>query len=287
MAMSDPWIRGRREGCLIGPQKQGTYDITVKHLMLPNEKQWDMRVIRDVFDHVACEDILQVPLLKEVVRDRLIWKEEQNGVYSVRSGYRLWRSSFEATKVGMIAFHNWQDWFMAQRNQESGINPQNGISWNPPSEGWLKCNVDAGFNKEWGATNRGWCVRDKSGNFIVAGVAWDIDTLSILEAEASAIKEAIEGAIAMHLENVIFESDAQQVVQAIHSKHMDDSEFSLIIMSIRNLLHVFSNFEVNFIKRQANSVAHSLAKAVNSWTRRSVINSIPPCIQPIILNEMH
>lgn len=51
---------------------------------------------------------------------------------------------------------------------------------------------------------------DKSGNFVVASVAWDIGTLFILEAKASAMKEAIEGVIAMHLDNVIFESDAQQ-----------------------------------------------------------------------------
>ncbi|XP_058733181.1 uncharacterized protein LOC131604778 [Vicia villosa] len=285
MAMNEPWLRGRREGCLIGPQKQ------------------------------AYEDILQVPLLKEVVKDRLIWKEEQNGVYSVCSGYRLWRSledrkvagrfavvmnviwknkndliwhneKEEASKLGLIAFHNWHDWFMAQRNQERNENLQNVTSWNPPPKGWLKCNVDARFNKQWGTTNGGWCVRDKSGNFVVAGVAWDIGTLSILEAEASAIKEAIESAIALHLENVIFESDARHVVQAIHSNHKGDSEFSLIIMYIRNLLHISSNFEVKFVKRQVNSVAHSLVKVANSWSRCSVTNVNPPCIQSIILNEM-
>ncbi|XP_058784473.1 uncharacterized protein LOC131659278 [Vicia villosa] len=140
----------------------------------------------------------------------------------------------EAPKLGMITFRNWHDWLTAQRTQGRENNVQNITNWNPPAEGWLKCNVDAGFNSHVGTTNRGWCIRDKRGNFIIAGVAWDIGTLSILEAEAYALKEAIEGAITLHLDNIIFESDSQQVVQAIHSDHEGGSEFSLIIMSIKN-----------------------------------------------------
>ncbi|XP_058762257.1 uncharacterized protein LOC131635640 [Vicia villosa] len=195
MVMSDPWIRGRREGCIIGPQKQ------------------------------ACEDILRVPLLKEVVRDRLIWKEEQNGLSDLLDP-RL--RSFTDAKSLILDFCSSEDRKVAGRFAvvlDVIWKNRNDLIWHNEKEEATKL-----------------------------GVAWDIGTLSILEAEASAIKEAIEGAIAMHLEKVIFESDAQQV---------------------------------KFIKRQANLVAHSLAKAANSWTRRSVINSIPPCIQPIILNEMH
>ncbi|XP_058756177.1 uncharacterized protein LOC131629404 [Vicia villosa] len=145
----------------------------------------------------------------------------------------------EAPKLGMIAFRNWHNWLTTQRTQGRENNFQNITNWNPPAEGWLKCNVDAGFNNHVGTTNRGWCI---------------------------VIKE---------------------VVQAIHSDHEGGSEFSLIIMSIKILLHVFSNFEVKFIRRQANSVAHSLAKAANSWARRSVIHMIPPCIEHHVLNESH
>lgn len=67
----------------------------------------------------------------------------------------------------------------------------------PPSLGWLKCNVDASFNRNFGTWNRGWCVRDNSGNFFLAGVAWDVGNLSILETEALALKEAIQGVVAM------------------------------------------------------------------------------------------
>ncbi|XP_058783600.1 uncharacterized protein LOC131658309 [Vicia villosa] len=340
------------------------------------------------------EDIIRVPLLDGVRKDRWIWKEEQNGVYSVRSGYRLWRNNQEkfvnrrvignwgnlwsikaqprikhllwricrdylpirsrlhhhhvqcpleclndivlprltsfhdvksiildictnedsrtagrfstmldviwnnrnkaiwnnetdaTSTLGTQAFYRWQDWYLAQDWKESGNSDHRPSVWEPPDTGWLKCNVDAGFSNNRGTTNRGWCVRDNRGSFILGGIAWDLDLLSVVEAEALALKEAIQGAITNHLDKVIFESDALKVVQAIHSNHCGNSEFSVIILSTQSLLQIYSNFEVKFVKRQANMVAHSLANVAISWSRRSSFNVPPPCIEHILINEM-
>ncbi|MCI61959.1 60S ribosomal protein L23, partial [Trifolium medium] len=62
--------------------------------------------------------------------------------------------------------------------------------WQPPCEGWVKCNVDTVFNNQQGTTNRGRCFRDGNGRFISAGTNWDSVTLSSVEAEALALKEA-------------------------------------------------------------------------------------------------
>ncbi|XP_058732901.1 uncharacterized protein LOC131604482 [Vicia villosa] len=342
--MNEPWLRGKKDGFVDGPQGQ------------------------------VAEVILQVPLVEDVIEDKLIWKEEKNGIYSVRSGYRLWRedqcptgcqfcdanieddwhilfacsttiqcwraaglysiiesrlTSFDdaralifdicsredrkivgrvavmleviwrnrnnklwnneqedATTLGLISLSNWQAWLAAQKVQITDNHPQHLSKWDPPNLGWFKCNVDAGFNSQKGTTNRGWCVRDNFGHFIFAGAAWDVGTYSILEAEVMALKEAILGAINLNLRQVIFESDSQMVVQALRTKHSGSSEFSLTVSSLQNLLLSFPNFEVKFIKRQANSVAHSLAKAANSWSRRSNFHLIPPCIEHLLINDM-
>lgn len=73
-----------------GPQRQGAYDITVHNLLLPNVKQWNAQVIREMFDYVVAEEIFQVPLVEEVGGDKWNQKEEQSGCYSVQYGYRLW-----------------------------------------------------------------------------------------------------------------------------------------------------------------------------------------------------
>ncbi|XP_058788236.1 uncharacterized protein LOC131662466 [Vicia villosa] len=371
--MNEPWLRGAREGCLNGPQRHAAYTFSVRDLLLPNVKQWNMRVLREVFDPLVIKDILQVPLLEDVTMDRLVWKEEHHGVYSVRSGYRigmkarnsnnrgtdsgiwnnlwgivaparvkhlLWRicrdflptrvrlrlhrvpcvpncptcdSAYEddwhvlfgchdvisswraaglfnvisprlhsfqdaksiifdvcckedrntagrvavmieglwknrndwlwnkekedASKLGWLAYHKWQDWFSAQQTL--------------------------------GTTNRGWCLRDDHGEFVVAGTAWDGGTFFVLEAEALALKEAIR----------------EVLVHGLKSNSCGNSEFNVIINSIKLLLLAFPNFEVKFVKRQANLVAHSLAKAANSWTRRMLFDVIPLCISSYLINE--
>ncbi|XP_058770133.1 uncharacterized protein LOC131643821 [Vicia villosa] len=318
--MNEPWCRGSIHSRLRGPQKQEAYSTTIHDLMLPNVKQWNTEVVSSIFDAVDTDLILQVPLLEDVTEDTLIWKEEQDGKYSVRSGYRLWRMAFhnhengnvtedwnsiwnivappkvkhllwricsgclptrshlrqrfvmcplecefcnhqledewhlfigceatnlcwrssglsnlidsrlhifnnftalifdickkedkklagrfavmielmwknrndliwnqereEASKLGLSAFHRWNDWFHAQEVSGYSVHSQYEVEWRPPPLGWIKCNVDAAFNNNNGTTNRGWCMRNHLGNFISAGTTWDPGTLSVFEAEA-------------------------------------------------------------------------------------------------------
>ncbi|CAJ2636477.1 unnamed protein product [Trifolium pratense] len=64
-------------------------DITkVKDLMLINSKTWDFDKIRGIFDNITLRRIMQTPLYASVRDDKLVWKLEQDGVYSVRSAYK-------------------------------------------------------------------------------------------------------------------------------------------------------------------------------------------------------
>jgi len=47
------------------------------------------------------------------------------------------------------------------------------------------------------------------------------------------------------------------------------------------------NSDVKFIRRQANGVAHSLAKTALSEASFRIHYNIPSCIEFIIINEMH
>ncbi|CAJ2675250.1 unnamed protein product [Trifolium pratense] len=132
-------------------------------------------------------------------------------------------------------------------------------SWQPPQFGWLKCNVDAWFQDHHGwVTNRGWCIRNDAGLFMYAGTAWDEGNHTIIEVEALALMLAMQAASNMHMEHIVFESDSQLVA------HLLASEFSALISSIKNFLALNFNFEVKFVKRQTNLVAHLLVKVVNS-----------------------
>jgi hypothetical protein len=85
---------------------------------------------------------------------------------------------------------------------------------------------------------------------------------------------------------VVFESDAKSVVDALHYYRGGNSEFSLLVGHINNLLLSSPNFSVKFIKRQANMVAHTLARAAVSWPSRCSFETLPLCIQSTLMNEM-
>jgi hypothetical protein len=86
--MHEPWLRARHGCCVNGPQNQEVYNLVVQNLLLPNTKRWDVEKINSLFSSTAALDILAVPLLEFVREDKLIWGEENNGVYSVRSRYK-------------------------------------------------------------------------------------------------------------------------------------------------------------------------------------------------------
>jgi ribonuclease HI len=423
--MDDPWLRGKERGWINAPQPHGVYNLYVNNLMLEGVKQWDTYKVSNLFTHDAAIEILAVPLLREVQEDRLVWREEHNGEYTVKSGYRLlmqekeegrrrgilgdWKSLWKirappkakhllwricrdclptrtqlqqhhvqcpavcelcrganedvwhvlfdceesrncwtmagldtvistrldqfyeakevifdicskeskevagraalmiwllwnnrnqwlwnnekrtATQLGVQALHMWEEWFAVQRFHDSTRveeQVQHAQQWLPPRHGWIKCNVDAGFHNDGRITSGGWCFRNDVGLFVRAGSFWLSGGLSVHEAEALTLLEAMKTACIMNLDKIIFECDSQLVVNAIHANHDGASAFSIIISSIKNLLLLNSNFEVKFVKRQANLVAHKLARAANSWASRCDFYSIPPCIKNQLNNEM-
>jgi ribonuclease HI len=95
------------------------------------------------------------------------------------------------------------------------------------------------------------------GQFKLAGTNLVSSPLSVLE-------EVIQRGIYF----VIFESDSKLVVDTISSRQAGVSEFSILISHIQYLLRMNNYFEVKYVKRQANKVAHSLARAAFSMSRR-------------------
>lgn len=84
--------------------------------------------------------------------------------------------------------HKWYEWFLAQQNYEIEVDHTDLLHWMPPLNDWLKCNVDADFNRHLGTRNRGWCLRNNLGNFVIANATLDDGTLTAIEAEALALK---------------------------------------------------------------------------------------------------
>jgi hypothetical protein len=68
---------------------------------------------------------------------------------------------------------------------------------------------------------------------------------------------------------------------------MNMTEFGSIINLCHSLLVENDDWKINYVRRQANRVAHALAQATRFTASPKVYNYCPPCIEPIIINEMN
>jgi ribonuclease HI len=183
--------------------------------------------------------------------------------------------------VGFRTRHLWEEWNTANTLNHSAATrhfDQQQQSWQKPPREWYKCNVNAGFHIEANKSSMGWCLRDHLGRFVLAGTHWKDGSCSVVEGEALALLQAMKEMELRGITQVIFETDSKNVVDAIHALNNGNSKFSSIIHNINNALLLNSNFVVKFVKRQANTVVHSLARAAVLWSNHHVIESIPLCI---------
>jgi hypothetical protein len=65
------------------------YSLNVSDLMVPNMKLWDTNKIESLFPLHIAKRIVETPLPSVVEEDKLIWGDNRDGNYSVRSGYKV------------------------------------------------------------------------------------------------------------------------------------------------------------------------------------------------------
>ena len=65
------------------------------------------------------------------------------------------------------------------------------------------------------------------------------------------------------------------------------SEFHALVSLIKSILVLHFNFEVKFVRRQANMATHTLVRAVCSWTSHRIFEICPPYIDSVLSNDMH
>ncbi|GAU41854.1 hypothetical protein TSUD_366010 [Trifolium subterraneum] len=180
---------------------------------------------------------------------------------------KLWNDNIQMPRqIGRHAFDAWNDWYSVHKLQSN--------------------NVSGTTEADLVRTSMGFCFRDNSGHFMAGMTQWQQTVTSSVEGEAWALLLAMEEARHRGLNRVQFESDSKVLIEAIHMKRRGNSEFLSIVHDIIGLMSSFINFEVKFVRRQANLIAHTLARAANSWASFHRFENIPFCIDRLIFNEM-
>ncbi|CAJ2636059.1 unnamed protein product [Trifolium pratense] len=286
-------------------------DITkVKDLMLINSKTWDFDKIRGIFDNITLRRIMQTPLYAFVRDDKLVWKLEQDGVYSVRSAYK-------------------------QCVNDAGYQDRHGVAgqWNniwhakiPPKVKNLIWRIGRDVLPTRKKLNsRGvqcpmHCVVCNDGDEYSTHILFSCTSSVLAASRNNKVWEDVtdsDQTVVERAKHLITSwRSAQQIRQSAHitqpspqqtvwtkPKHGRykcnvDASFSLdrnkvgIGMCLRDdhgrniLASNLVNSDVKFIRRQANEVAHRLAGAATSLASFHNFITIPSCIYNIIINEM-
>lgn len=80
------------------------------------------------------------------------------------------------------------------------------------------------------------------------------------EAETKGILEALSWAAQLGISKVIVDSDSWLSVQAVNNKSINRLEVGHMIQECRTILEQNLDFSVSFTRKQANRVAHLLAR---------------------------
>lgn len=103
------------------------------------------------------------------------------------------------------------------------------------------------------------CLRDSQVQFVSARTAWDPSLPSVIEDEALGLHHALQWLINMDVEIVQIELDCKTVVDGLRNRKGNFTELGVVLNKCRTLLQNFPSYQVSFVRRQANIVAHTLA----------------------------
>ncbi|GJN36873.1 hypothetical protein PR202_gb25808 [Eleusine coracana subsp. coracana] len=106
--------------------------------------------------------------------------------------------------------------------------------WEPPPEGWIKINVDGGFDNDMGKAGIGIVIRDAFGKALLCSWRVPFRARNAEETEAVAATEGLRLAVEWNQEKAILESDCASVIQAFKCVANFGVRFSLLFVEESN-----------------------------------------------------
>ena len=180
---------------------------------------------------------------------------------------KVWEGKSTTPSLAMqwstLTINQWQE---AQKMK--GVNTGGGhnlssrlpLRWVAPTQGRLKVNVEASVIEGGSSFSLGMIARDHNRDCCRARTMCCEGVVSVFEAEAKGVLEAMKWAAEAAISNVTFETDSMLTFQAITKGTMNYLEVGNMLEDCSKLLKDRPDFSLEFVKKQANKVAHSLAK---------------------------
>jgi ribonuclease HI len=157
--------------------------------------------------------------------------------------------------------------------------------WIAPGVGFLKANVDAGWDSITKKGGIGVIVRDHRGGIVSSAWRFLPRCTSAEEAEVTACVEGPNSLIQLQCTSAVVETDCSRVVEVMNSKRMDRSASWFQYAEGQELLNLDQDFSVSKVGRFCNRVAHGLAMLGKRGSSSLLSGSAPVEVLDLIKEE--
>ncbi|KAM6549548.1 hypothetical protein CsatB_021224 [Cannabis sativa] len=183
-------------------------------------------------------------------RNEMVWKKKESGLDSIVMSAKGYLDHWTSAQNSLIE----TSWTGLQSGDGAEL-------WCPPTENSIKINVDAAMFDGGNSYGIGLVARDRYSPLVEAKMECFLGRVNPEVAEAIGVREALSWIKNRNWPRVVVETDCLTVVQALRSSVHMISLFGQIINECKQLMLELSHVSVFFVKRSANVVAHSFARA--------------------------
>ncbi|XP_030924586.1 uncharacterized protein LOC115951544 [Quercus lobata] len=182
-----------------------------------------------------------------------------------------------------------EDYHQAQGQLQSPEITSGSNVWIPPPELVYKLNFDAAIFSELSCSGVGAMILNARDEFMATMSARDPSVFDSLKAEIIACRKALEFAIDAGFTDLVIEGDNKNVMQLVSASREDFSRLGHVIQDIKWLAQGLRRVSFSYVKRGANSVAHSLARFAKNvvddmyWLE----DSPPPALDALYYDSLH
>ncbi|XP_042973040.1 uncharacterized protein LOC122304840 [Carya illinoinensis] len=303
----DRWVPSSSFHLLRSPVKMLPAEATVKQLTKKDRGKWNEELINEIFNKEEAEAIENdSPVHKwacSAGHFMDLWKQinsclEEDGVGLVACTMRriwlrrnsfIFEKKFESPKVLIhAAKQNLEEFRTVNNPSKPDQVDRRLIRWKEPDAMVCKVNWDAALDVKNKQVGIGIIVRDSEGEIL----AYLCSKLSIVVkavvVEAYALRRAMFSYLELGLQKVMLEGDSQVVVKDTNDNVDIWADYVVIIEDTRRLMKNNMSWSVNFIHREANNLAHSLAKMALTCAEEIVwMEEAPPQIMSSVLREKY
>ncbi|KAL0007774.1 hypothetical protein SO802_009276 [Lithocarpus litseifolius] len=285
----------------------------VSSLIDPDTKWWKTEVLQSTFLPFEVETILKIPLSHNLPEDKLIWIGNKKAEFSVKSAYHIAHSMIDSTELGesssgdpyrylwrnlwqlnlpaKIKIFAWRACINGLPTFENiskrGINCYNAcpICGQKPEDimhALLHCVAASLAWSYWSDHPR----PPQSHNWSFPDMALHLIQSNVTQVEALAMEKGILLTLELQLSQVILESDAIVVIQALND-NSTGSELCHILQGIQLARESFELCIFKCLNRVLNVVAHELAQLARRNESSCVWNGVtPPAVSMLVQNDL-